>query len=138
MVSFSMKRLSWINNGRIFRAFIQFLLNQTIFPYFIFGLLIVFSDFIPLSSSIEYIKIYCRFLKVSGLRSDCEKAQLSERQLRERNGELESMLEEAQERVRQKISMLNETTSEEIAGLHAEIGGLQNDKVSVFQMWLYL
>jgi len=60
---------------------------------------------------------------------ELEQSQLSCRQLKNRCTELEEMLKDARDQINQKVGLLNETSSEELAQLHSEVNGLQNEKV---------
>ncbi|KAK2156028.1 hypothetical protein LSH36_223g00016 [Paralvinella palmiformis] len=62
---------------------------------------------------------------------ELEQSQLSCRQLKNRCTELEEMLKDARDQINQKVGLLNETSSEELAQLHSEVNGLQNEKISL-------
>ena len=52
-------------------------------------------------------------------------------QLEEKNRESVQLAESLQQELTDKVNMMNETCSEEMAQLHAEVSGLNAEKVSV-------
>ena len=72
------------------------------------------------------------FFQIRNLQSEVEKKHLVEKQLNEKNGELETLLATAHEQIEQTKAKLNETCSDELAHLYSEVSTLQSDNVSIY------
>ena len=70
--------------------------------------------------------------QIRNLQSEVEKRHLVEKQLNEKNGELETLLATAHEQIEQTKAKLNETCSDELAHLYSEVKTLQSDNVSIY------
>ena len=70
--------------------------------------------------------------QIRNLQSEVEKKHLVEKQLNEKNGELETLLATAHEQIGQTKAKLNETCSDELAHLYSEVSTLQSDNVSIY------
>ncbi len=74
---------------------------------------------------------FALLVQIGNLESELEKRRLVERQLGEKNAELENMLAAKQAELEQQTTKLNETSSEELANMLSECETLRRDNVRI-------
>ena len=90
-----------------------------------------------ITSSCDDVSRNCAFhnylnafsIQKQSIQCELEKAQLMQRQLRESVSQHEELLQDTKEQLEAQVNRMNETCSDELAGLHTDINQLQTEKV---------